>query len=635
MRALAALIILGAHYSWVSGLSSGLTLFLAISGYVSGAKIKRALDGGVKLGLFNDLRNTLWRLLLPMHLVLLAVAIWIFVDVDVLKKADWLKSVFAMSLGFGNYYEIANSSDYWVRTSILSPTLHLWAMSMLIQGAISLAVIRFVVTRVAPKMTATIRSFAFWSLGAIAVLLGFLDALRFDGTTVYHFNSLNWAWAFLLGLFLGGLNWRWSSGKSVSIIVNSVFFGILIVAVLPVFGVEPLGVWIRLVMGLLCAIILLAPENGKTALQNFLNSRVLQFLGGISFGIYLIHWPLLIAFRYYTDENRGRAIPASVLQRSGDSANEIAIYYLVALTAASILLAWMLNELSKIIVKSIDSISESKKFVTQVIAIAIVPLMAFALSGSNLQSAQAADKTLTPSLENVGRDYPTYLNEYCESGVVRVCYFGEKVAEKKIVIVGTSTAGQWFDAIAPVVKENGWQLQVMIKEGCTHAEGRQATFCDEWRQELVNILSRINPDLVVMETTHANKAATKEAFSKADQFLLKSFADSGIPVMGIRTTPRFGFIVPECIQANSSYQEFCSLNASDFYLSEAEYQDQLDSPQFVEVVDLTNEICPNGTCTPVDGKIIRYIDDKHFTATYAKSLADELEPYLLQALGLK
>jgi hypothetical protein len=52
------------------------------------------------------------------------------------------------------------------------------------------------------------------------------------------------------------------------------------------------------------------------------------------------------------------------------------------------------------------------------------------------------------------------------------------------------------------------------------------------------------------------------------------------------------------------------------------------------MADLTSVICPDGFCVPVDKNIIRYVDDKHLTATYSKSLSGEIEPYLLKALGI-
>lgn len=620
IRAIAALVILGAHYSWVSGLSSGLALFLIISGYVSGAKIKRALASDKRLGIFPDLKNTLWKLSLPMHIVLLVIALWIYFSVDVLKKADWLNSVFAMSLGYGNYYEIQNSADYWVRSSIQSPTLHLWAMSMLIQGAIALAIIRFLVTRIAPNISVKIRQVILAIVGTIALFFGFVDAINFDGTTTYHFNSLNWAWAFVFGLVLGGMTWRLGPTKLNLQVATILFTLVLILGILPVIGLEPLGNFVRPAMGFLAAIILLVPSVSNSPFQNFLNSKSVQFLGGISFGIYLIHWPLLMIFKYYTFD-------------ALNNENHVEWYFLIGLAILSILLAWGLQKFAQLIYSKTDNLVESRKTPIQLFALIVVPVFVLSVSGVQSKPNDESLKVLVPPLAEVIFDRPTYQGANCTSEFIRVCSVGDENSETRLVIIGTSTAGQWLDAIAPLAQENSWFVQVIAREGCTHADRRQEDFCNDWREEVASLMVTQRPELIIMETSHANVDETREEISDRDQLLLEPFAQAGLNVMGIRTTPRFSFMIPECISANSDFETICGMPADSFYLPDAEYQNQIDLNAFTTLVDLTDVICPQGFCSPVDDNVIKYPDSKHLTATYLRTLSDELEPYLLQALS--
>ena len=53
------------------------------------------------------------------------------------------------------------------------------------------------------------------------------------------------------------------------------------------------------------------------------------------------------------------------------------------------------------------------------------------------------------------------------------------------------------------------------------------------------------------------------------------------------------------------------------------------------VVDLTDYLCPDGTCSPVIGNIVVYLDHDHITATYARTLALLLREQLadVSALG--
>lgn len=632
MRVIAAFIVLAAHYSTISGLTSGISLFFVITGFLSGAKIKRAVAAGEKLNFLPDLRSTVWRLLLPMHIVLFALAIWIATSVDVIHRSDWLKSVFAMSLGYGNYYEISNATSYWERSSILSPSISMWAMSVLVQFAFILAVVRYVASRVALKMTKQARELALITFGLIAIALGIFDALLFDGSTSYHFATTTWIWAFLLGLVLGGMNWRYGATKIQSRIADVAFGVLLVLGILPVFGIEPLGTWVRPAFGLLAAICLLAPSTEQAIFQKVLNHNYVQWVGGITFGIYLIHWPLLIIFRYYTDANQDRKVPQAVLARLHQDPNQITWYYGIGLTLLSIALAWLMQKLADRVVGLVDKLQKNTQIFTQFGVLALLPLLIVVTNNVPISNDDSLSQLLPP-IADAAKDSPTYKYLDCQTGVVQICGTGIKETDVQIVIVGTSTAGQWYDAVISTADQYNWQVNTMTKEGCTHPDRTYEKFCDTWREEVVRILKEMKPDLVIMETTHATEDQRHEQISKKDQKILKPLNAAGIPVMGIRATPRFSFFVPECIASNENYQDVCGTETSSFFFTDSEYEKEVNFGQFVELVDLTDVICPNGFCAPVDSNIIRYVDDKHFTATYAKTLDDELKPYLVKVLG--
>jgi peptidoglycan/LPS O-acetylase OafA/YrhL len=633
LRVLAAFIVLAAHYSTISGLTSGISLFFVITGFLSGGKIKRAVAAGVKLNFWPDLRSTLWRLLLPMHIVLFVIAIWVVTSVDVVHRGDWLKSIFAMSLGYGNYYEISNASTYWERSSILSPSLSLWAMSVLVQFAFVLAAVRYVVSRVAVNMNQQNRNLALILFGFLAVFLGVLDALSFDGSTSYHFASTNWIWAFLLGLVLGGLNWQYGKTVLQIRIADALFFGLLLLGVMPIFGLEPLGTWVRPAFGLLAAICLLAPTKEDALFQKFLNNKYMQFVGGITFGIYLIHWPVMIVFRYYTDINRNSKVPQAILDNVRDNPNQITWYYAIALTIVSILLAWLMQKFADKLTSFVNKLKENKQIFTQGAVLVVVPMLVIVMQGSPISSNNESIENLVPPIEQALNDGPSYRFMDCQPGIVEVCSHGDINSETTIVIVGTSTAGQWYDALEATADQNNWHLLVMVKEGCTHPEDVYISFCENWRQTLSQMLTEKKPDLVIMETTHATLDQSHEEVIKSDEELLKSFQSAGIPVLGVRSTPRFPFFIPDCIASNDNFQEVCGIGATSFYYSDSEFGQKVNQDYFVEIADLTDVLCPDGFCSPVDNNILKYIDDKHFSATYAKSLAEELTPYVQRALA--
>lgn len=632
MRVIAATIVLLAHFTGNIGIS-GVGLFFVITGFLSGSKIRRAIANGEQLNFWKDLTNSIWRIFLPMYLILLAIFAWVATSVDVLHRAEWLRSIFAMALGYGNFYELNIATSYWDLSTLSSPTLHLWAMSVLIQFAFVLALFRYVIPRSASKVAPQTRKNLLIGFGILIGALIVFDSMNFDWSTSYHFTTVNWIWAFALGLILGGANWTLPNKSSFRLTADILFFGLIALALLPLFGINPLGNWVRMAAAVLAIVCLTSPETITTNFQKLLNSKPFQFLGNLSYEIYLVHWPLLIAYKYYAQMQEERT-PQGLMEGNSDSTiGQLGVLPGLVLTVATVLLAWLLNKLVVFVSKSVDSFSEIKRKIIQVLAVASLPALIFVGQGSISQASDDIYKDLVPALEQSSRDLPSYGSENCETGIVKVCIHGIENKEKTVVIVGTSTAGQWFDAVIPTADKYGWQLQSMVKEGCNRPIGRYVGFCEEWRNEIVNLVIEQKPDLVILETSHASEDMSREEFSDYDQEFIKPFAQAGIKVLGIRGTPRFDFYAPECIARNSNFRNDCVKQASDFFLSKDQYLSQIDQSQFVGLIDMTDVICPNGVCTIVDGNIIKYVDDKHFTKTYSTTLSDELEPYLIRAIS--
>ena len=53
----------------------------------------------------------------------------------------------------------------------------------------------------------------------------------------------------------------------------------------------------------------------------------------------------------------------------------------------------------------------------------------------------------------------------------------------------------------------------------------------------------------------------------------------------------------------------------------------------VSIADLTDSLCDETTCWGAIGGVVVYADGHHLTNTYSHSLAPQLAPYLLRALG--
>jgi hypothetical protein len=90
-------------------------------------------------------------------------------------------------------------------------------------------------------------------------------------------------------------------------------------------------------------------------------------------------------------------------------------------------------------------------------------------------------------------------------------------------------------------------------------------------------------------------------------------------------TPRSDHDVPACLARHGTAIERCTTTRSAAYgwryrLREAEAA-RLSG---ATLVDLSAAVCPTDPCPPVIGSTLVYRDHHHLTATFARSLADEL-----------
>ena len=243
------------------------------------------------------------------------------------------------ALAYVTNWQLAFSGrDYNTASSTVSPFQHLWSMSAQLQIYVS--------SLIAVTLIALI--FRRFSRKALAVILTAVTVLSFafaayqhgQDQAVNYYHSFSRFWEIGLGGLLGMLIMpRSDHGEKP-----------------PAPIVPPLNTWVRQIFGWLglimiastglvmdgaqtfpgpgtlfplvgAVMVILAGQNGKpVGITRFLESRFMQFLGRISYALYLWHWPLLIILVSYT----GYDAQAQPL-------------FGVAIIAASVVMAWLSN----------------------------------------------------------------------------------------------------------------------------------------------------------------------------------------------------------------------------------------------------------------------------------------------------
>jgi peptidoglycan/LPS O-acetylase OafA/YrhL len=397
--------------------------------------------------------------------------------------------------------------------------------------------------------------------------------------------------------------------------------------------------------------------------------RPVQWLGDVSYSVYLWHWPLIVLVPAAT----GRALTWT--DRG-------------AIAAATLLLAWLTKLLVEDRFRAASwAVPLRKPFLLAASAMAVLVVLASAqllevhqrseqaaaalargVAGHNpCFGARALDHPDTcpavdfadvvPAPIEAARDksdaYDTQANgtdcwAYRSRFPMKECVFGDRSSRTRVVLVGNSHAGQWLPALQQVAADEHLQVTTLLASRCALADLRQqfdtasdATACLSWVHRVTQRVVELHPDLVVVSNRISVGAegvptmgASIPLYRDGYAAVLKVWRDAGIRTLVLRDTPAPGRSIPDCVaEAGGDYRR-CDGTRQQWLppTPEVDAVRSLQSP-LVTLVDLTDHICGPTTCAAVTGGVITYFDASHLTATYARTLAPYLSPFVTAALG--
>ncbi len=119
-------------------------------------------------------------------------------------------------------------------------------------------------------------------------------------------------------------------------------------------------------------------------------------------------------------------------------------------------------------------------------------------------------RDLTPSLGASRGDDDPLLADGCGLSLAGSrppsCVYGDRNGAITVALVGDSHAAHWFPALNVVAKERGWRLVPLTKFSCVFVDlpiwspnlNREYTECEAWRENVVDRLVKLKPDLVII-----------------------------------------------------------------------------------------------------------------------------------------
>lgn len=649
LRAVAALLV-AIYHIFLGRVSGGVDIFFTVAGFLITLTLLRQVGsrGTVSAKVFF---SRLGRRLLPASLFVLgAVAVATAVLLPSSRRSATFGEIVASVLYVENWALASKSVDYLAREEGSSPVQHFWAMS--IQG--QFYVIWFVLFLVAVWLGAhRIRTTLRWILGGLFVAsFGFSIYLTALDQPLAYFHTGTRVWEFAAGGLLA--------------------LGIAKVDRIPPRLAAPLG-WLGLALIVSCGLLLQVSElfpgwvalwpviggllvlasssaAGRGTVVRLLGSKPFVTVGGMSYAIYLWHWPILVIYLARTGRTVAPLVPG------------------LAIIAVTLVLAYLTTRFVERPVRDAAGQGRPGRVYRVALAVGAAALLVGGTAAARTV-AVAEDEPLAKvevdveqhpgpdAVANGWEDAPTSFDVPpvpdisvakraradvyelgCHVGVydaeLETCSFGDPDGEVTIMLLGGSHSAHWQPGLQVVAERRGWHLVSATKSACTfttqpRVNERALPSCLDWNAAALAEIERVRPDYVFTTSTLSWRLP-EETVPEGYLERWAELAELGVEVLAIRDTPRSSQNQVECLEGNLSTPERCGVVRSEFY-ADVDPTTLLDpKPENVTFLDLSHLLCDDEWCPAIIGNVVVYHDHSHMSEPWSRALApylDEIIPW--------
>lgn len=605
LRALASLLVTFFHAHFLPGGFIGVDIFYVISGFLITGLILREIETTGALNLSDFYQRRIKRLLPTSVFVLLVTAVLGLILLPQITREALGRDFFAAATYSSNYLFAWWENDYQNLNATPSPFIHYWSLAVEEQFYLLWPIFILLLAKFGKRIImrgiilATFSSFiysvylthaspiwAFYSLPTRAWELGIGALLLFVPKPILRNRYLPWIGFFAVAFASFQFN------------ETTAFPGSA--ALLPVLGTG----------------ILIGSINSWPHIFNDLsNNKMMQWLGSISYPLYLWHWPALV-------------LPSSALGRP------LRIGERIVCIVFTIILAHLT---SKIIETPLRHRNFSTKKVYGGLAVTTILSLFVGIGITTISSSAITIRggSYTFDLKEVVAK-PLVYGDDCHvnygENTSGLCTYGDLNSRKTIVLYGDSHAAQWFPVLAQLAKDRGLKLVSLTKSACPSVDvqrSNQGAFnnrdCNQWRINSIKRINQIKPVAVIVSSfqyfTPPKSVKNREKWWSDGQIkLLQSLRSSSRNLIYLADTPRPLRDVPNCLASRSS----------------ASCDSTIKTPVQItvgfKIIDPNPWLCTS-ICPAIKDGYVVYRDSSHISIAAALATIPRLEA-ALTALGI-
>lgn len=657
LRAIAVTLVLLEHAGMaaVSGGYIGVDVFFVLSGFLITGVLLREVAKTGRISFTEFYARRARRLLPASTLVLVATVVGSYMYLgysrgnEVAGDAKWA-ALFGANLRF-----IQQGTDYLGAQEPPSPLQHFWSLAVEEQFYFVWPAMVLLLAVVAKRVSLRLKLGVALSL-IIAGSLAWSIYQTEHNAAIAYFSPFTRAWEMAAGgllvvasPFLLRLNRAFgpllSWTGTAMVIVSAFLFDSATpfpgsAVILPVLGTS-----------LVIAGGTIAPHTGA---ERVLKAAPLQWVGKISYSLYLWHWPLLII----TPGIAGRNL--SLVENMG-------------VLAVSVVLSWGTYTWLENPVRGSEILKRATPFASVGLGAVLVVASVGISSGYidrhreppavEMEQVQLPDYPSDPEVQMLvqqsadAEDWPEQppriKNEAYsdECDVTRMdttspmCEFGNPNAERTLVLYGDSHAAMWIPSFNEIGAAADWKVIQLTKPGCivpdfpnySNILGREYTECADYRAFALEKIEELQPDLVIVDSARKGVILSENGEPNSDDATIHTAWEDGLDRTLSKIRPNTDRLVvlgdiayaPEpgldCLTANPNDADECAVPIEDAVLADHNrMEEEVALQNDAEFVDLVPLFCTDKTCPAVVDGITTRRDAIHVNENYALWLSEAL-----------
>lgn len=655
LRAIAVVLVLLNHAGWAlfGGGFIGVDVFFVLSGFlITGLLIREVgKTGTVSLPQFFARRA---RRLLPASTIVLVftvVASYAFLGYHranpIAMDAKW-SALFAANFRF-----IDQGTDYFGADAPPSPLQHFWSLAVEEQFYFVWPFLIMAVAFVLKSVPLRLKLGVVLTVMIGASLVHSIRLTETDMTTAY-FSPFTRASELAIGAMLAVLSpLLLRAPRNVGIVASWTGVAGIIASSLMLTEQTPFPGTAMLFPVLATALAIAggtaAPDAGA---EGILKTLPFQWIGKLSYSIYLWHWPLLVI-------------------AAGRAGEDLSLGTNLMICAVAVALSALTYAIVENPMRSLRILKERTPALSIALGLSLV-LISSSVSQWYYQAhrepapveLEDADVAQYPDEEEVQQAVvegtqiaefpeqpprvknPAYEGE-CdvtrEDTTSAACIFGNPDADQTVVIFGDSHGAMWIPAFDEIGKQGDWRVVQLTKPGCPAADflnysgtlGRDYTECADYRQWAFGQIEEIDPDVVIV--TGARKGVKISSNGEPTSEGVDEAWASGLEKTLGRIDPETDRLIVlgdiaysnepglDCLTKNPDNVDDCNVPREEAVLEEHnEMEARIAEEQGAEYVDVIPYFCTEDTCPAVIGNLTTRRDSLHVAENYALWLSEAL-----------